>query len=385
MKINKTIPISFAILIAIVAAFGAGFWLHAEMYPTQAHFPVLTEAYQIIQEHGYENIPESPTLEYGAIYGLIGAYGDQHTHFFEPVQAELNNDSLSGSYGGIGAQLGRDSGGFIVLHPFPESPASESGLQDGDRLLFVDGMPITPESTIEQVIAMIRGPQGKNSKITIARPPNFVEMEFSIKRANIPLPSVMYHLDSSEPRMGVVRINVIASSTPDEIQDAVKELQTRGATHFTLDLRGNGGGLLNEGVEIARIFLKDGVVIQHQYKDENIKTYEVKKNGPLTQIPLAILIDSNTASAAEIISGALQHQERAPLIGTQSFGKDSIQLVYELSDKSSLHVTSAKWWVPGLFPPIGEGGLVPDISVSTDNTFEYDPFIDAAIEYFFGN
>ena len=143
--------------------------------------------------------------------------------------------------------------------------------------------------------------------------------------------------------------------------------------------------MLNEGVEIARLFLKEGVVIQHQYKDRDVETYEVKKPGPLADIPLVILVDGYTASAAEIISGALQVQDRAPLIGTHTFGKDSIQLVFELQDKSSLHVTSAKWWVPGLEPPIGDGGLLPNIAVSTENPGESDPFMDAAIQYFFGN
>jgi carboxyl-terminal processing protease len=279
--------------------------------------------------------------------------------------------------------MSRDLNGFIVLHPFPESPAAKAGIQDGDRLLRVDDTVITPETPIEDVVAKVRGPEGQRTRLTISRPPDYIEMEFAVIRANIPLPSLTYHLDASEARMGIVRVNVIASSTPDEIQDAVKNLRSRGATHFTLDLRGNGGGLLKEGVDIARIFLNEGIIIQHQYKDKNVETYEVKKTGPLADIPLAILVDGNTASAAEIISGALQNHQRAPLIGTHTFGKDSIQLVFELQDKSSLHVTSAKWWVPGLEPPIGEGGLLPDIVVSTENIGDSDPYIEAAILYFF--
>ena len=177
---------------------------------------------------------------------------------------------------------------------------------------------------------------------------------------------------------------MIAASTPDEIQAAVEELSARGASHFLLDLRGNGGGLLKEGVQIARLFLEDGIIIQQQYKGQDIETYEVKKPGLLKDIPLAVLVDGNTASAAEIISGALQNHKRAPLIGTPTFGKDTVQLVFELQDKSSLHVTSAKWWVPGLEPPVGEGGLLPDIAISTENVGEIDLYMDAAIQYFFG-
>ncbi len=323
-------------------------------------------------------------MEYGAIHGMVGAYGDPHTRFVEPVQAEFNNDRLTGSYGGIGAQLSRDADGFIVLHPYPESPASEAGIEDGDRLIQVDDLEITPNIPMDEVIAEIRGPEGKKVDLVITRPPDFSEMKFSVKRAEILLPSVAYHLDATEPLLGVVQVNVIASSTPAEIKEAVADLQSRGATHFALDLRSNGGGLLIEGVDIARLFLTEGIVIQQQYKGEDVKTYEVEELGPLKDIPLIILVDQYTASAAEIISGAMQNHDRAPLIGTPTFGKDSVQLVFELQDNSSLSVTSAKWWIPGLEPPLGEGGLQPDITVSTENAGDNDPFIEAAIRYFFG-
>jgi carboxyl-terminal processing protease len=346
---------------------------------------VLSEVYQLVRNHGYDDVPDTLVMEYGAIHGMIDAYGDPYTRFVEPVQAELHNDTLTGSYGGIGAQMGRDAEGFIVLHPFPESPASEEGIQDGDRLIKVDDLDIMPETPLDDVVAAVRGPEGRSVTLVIARPPDYAEMEFIVKRAEIPLPSVTFHLDADETRLGVVRVNVIASSTPDEIQKAVADLQSRGATHFTLDLRGNGGGLLIEGVDIARLFLSEGVVIQQQYKGEEVQTFEVEKPGPLRDIPLTVLVDSNTASAAEIISGALQNHGRAPLIGTHTFGKDTVQLVFELQDKSSLHVTSAKWWIPGLEPPVGEGGLQPDIAVSTENSGSDDAFIDAVIQYFFGN
>ena len=384
MNFKKTFLIYITALFAFVAAFGAGFWAHAKLYPTTAHFPVLSEAYALILDHGYDDPPQPPEMEYGAINGMLGAYGDPHTRFVEPVQAEIHNDTLTGSYGGIGAQMSRDAEGFVVLHPFLESPASEAGIEDGDRLLEVDDMEVTQDTSMDEVVAAVRGPEGKKVDLVISRPPEYNEIEFSVKRAEIPLPSVTYHLDATEPRLGVIRVNVIASSTPTEIEEAVAELTSRKATHFTLDLRSNGGGLLIEGVDIARLFLSEGVVIQQQYKGEDVKTYEVEKPGILKDIPLTVLVDNYTASAAEIISGALQNHGRAPLIGIPTFGKDSVQLVFDLQDKSSLSVTSAKWWIPGLEPPIGEGGLQPDITVSTENSGDVDPFMEATIQYFFG-
>jgi carboxyl-terminal processing protease len=385
MNIKRTILSYLFAFLAFGIAFAAGFWVHGYMYPTTVHFPVLSQAYKLIYEHGYGDPPPDPSMEYGAIRGMVGAYGDPFTRFSEPVQAELQNDTLSGSYGGIGAQMGRDGEGYVVLHPFPDSPATEAGLMDGDRLLQVDEMEITPELPMEEIVAAVRGPEGKNVTLVIARPPEYTEMEFRVKRANIPLPSVTWYLDPNESRLGILQVNIIAASTPDEIQEAVNDLESRGATHFALDLRNNGGGLLNEGVDITRLFLIDGVIIQQQSKGEAVQSSEVKKPGALMNIPLVVLVNENTASAAEIISGALQAHNRAPLIGTHTFGKDSVQLVFELNDKSNLHVTSAKWWIPDLDPPVGEGGLQPDIAVTSENTEDADPYIEAAIQHFFGN
>ncbi len=143
----------------------------------------------------------------------------------------------------------------------------------------------------------------------------------------------------------------------------MEDLQQRGATAFVLDLRDNPGGLLDAGVDIARLFLKEGSVMQQQYRGQEVKTFEVEKPGPLADLPLAVLINHGSASAAEIAAGALQAHRRATLIGEPSYGKDSIQLVFTLQDGSSLHVTSAQWWIPGLQKPVGEQGLQPDILI----------------------
>jgi carboxyl-terminal processing protease len=176
--------------------------------------------------------------------------------------------------------------------------------------------------------------------------------------------------------VGIIKVNLIAASTPDEIQQAVADLQARGATHYVLDLRDNPGGLLTAGVDIARLFLDEGIVMQQQYRGKDVETYEVKRPGPLNDIPLAVLINHGSASAAEIAAGALQLHRRAPLIGSPSFGKDTIQLVFVLQDDSSLRVTSARWWIPGLEPAVGDAGLQPDIPVTPSD----DPNIDTALQ-----
>jgi carboxyl-terminal processing protease len=157
---------------------------------------------------------------------------------------------------------------------------------------------------------------------------------------------------------------VIAASTPGEVEKAVNDLWQRQAQAYVLDLRNNFGGLLSAGVDIARLFLMEGVVMEHRYRDQDVEVFQVERPGPFVDLPLAVLVNENTASAAEIIAGALQVHQRAQIIGTPTYGKDTIQLVFELKDGSSLHVTSAQWWIPGLNPPIGESGLQPDIIVA---------------------
>jgi carboxyl-terminal processing protease len=182
-----------------------------------------------------------------------------------------------------------------------------------------------------------------------------------MQRAEISLPSVTARLDSDRPEVGIVDINLIAASTADEILQAVEALQSRGAVFFVIDLRDNPGGLLTAGVEIARLFLKDGAVIEQQYRGQEVESLAVNQPGPLSEIPLVVLINPDSASAAEIIAGAIQAHQRALLAGLPSRGKDTIQLVFELEDGSSLHVTAAHWWVPGLSQPVGGQGLQPDL------------------------
>jgi carboxyl-terminal processing protease len=381
-NLKRSLLIYLLFIISLAAAFGAGFLTHAQISPTAAELPILGQAYKILEKHAYDDLPAPPALEYGMIYGMVNAYGDPFTYFVEPVQNELTTDALEGKYGGIGAGLSRDPDGNVILHPFPEGPAKDAGILDGDRLIRVDDLVINLENSLDEIVAALRGPEGERVSLEIARPPEFENLTFSIKRQDIPLPSVTWHIETTEPRLGIIQVNIIAASTTDEIQEAVQELRSRGATHFALDLRGNRGGLLDSGVEIARLFLSEGVVIEEQYRGEVANAFQVKKSGPLAEIPLAVLVNTDTASAAEIIAGAIQAQDRALIIGTHTFGKDSIQLVFDLEDGSSLHVTAAKWWVPGLDSPVGEGGLQPDILVSLENS-ESDPFIQAAIQTLF--
>jgi carboxyl-terminal processing protease len=383
MLFRRSFLITFGALLLLGAAFASGYWFRTTQETGLNRFPLLNAAFGILETNGLKSVPLHPDLEYGMIRGMLQAYNDPYTIFVEPVQHELESDALQGSFGGIGVSLGHDAQGFYVLFPFADSPAAKAGVQDGDRLLAVDDLKIDPQTSLDQAQSAIRGHSGQNVRLTIGRAPDYKPQQIRIRRAQIPEPSVTWHIEPLDARLGVIAVNLIASSTRDEIQRAVQDLQARHATYFVLDLRNNPGGLLSSGVDIARLFLKDGVIMQQQYKGKGVETFRADTPGPLDAIPLVVLVNHNSASAAEIIAGALKVNKRASLIGTPTFGKDTIQLVYDLQDGSSLHVTSAHWWIPGLDPPLGGNGLQPDIPISPDleNTTP-DPFIQAAIQAF---
>jgi len=374
-------------LVAIlIASFSAGYWVHQQRFYTTTNLPILAEANALLRDNGLKPLPDPPALEYGMIRGMLDAYGDPSSVFVEPDLHELESNRLEGKFGGIGVRLGRDETDNHVLYPFPDSPSSKAGIKEGDRLFGVDQLRITSETPIEEIQAALRGPVGQRVKIIIGRSPNFSPQEFVIVREEISLPSVSWHLDVAEPRLGVIEVNLIAASTTQEIEKAVTDLRNRGAVAYVLDLRDNSGGLLTAGVDIARLFLKEGTVMQQQYRGKEVETYKVEKPGPYADIPLTVLINENTASASEIIAGALQFNQRAELIGAPSYGKDTIQLIFELQDGSSLHITAARWWLPGVEGIIGEKGLQPDILIDpAENNENNDQAIEAAIQLLLGS
>ncbi len=377
----------FAILqlLIVATAFMGGFlfyeWRYAlpefeipginvkEILP-DAPLPLLSEAKRILEENAFFPLPEESKLEYGMIRGMLQVYNEPFTTFVEPPQHELQTNQLAGRFGGIGVRIERDAENYVYLYPLPDSPAISAGMQEGDRLLAVEKLAITPESTTDEIQAAVRGTVGTRVMITVGRQPDYEPIELSIVRAEVALPSITWNLASEDARVGIINIHVIADTTPDEATRAIEDLQSRGATHFVIDVRNNGGGLVEAGVDTARLFLESGTVIEQQYRGEDVKSFKVDRPGSFVDLPIVVLVNQGTASAAEIFAGAIKGHARGPIVGTRTYGKDSIQLVFSLSDGSSLHVTAAQWWVPGLEPKIGSNGIQPDVLLpeGTDDT-----------------
>jgi carboxyl-terminal processing protease len=379
MSRTRYILIFTLVAAGFVSAFLSGYFLNALLNDSNYGFSILDQAYGIMVNHAYLDLPEKNELEYGMIRGMLDASGDPHASFHEPVEHELTSNNLQGRFGGIGLEVTRNQAGEVLIYPINDSPASRSGILSGDKLLSVDNLTITPEVNLDDIKAEIRGPLGSWLEIVVTRGPESSLLEYRIKREEIHLPSVTWRILNNHPSIGLINVNIIAETTPDEILDAVANLQGEGAGKFILDLRDNGGGLLTAGVETAKLFVNDGIILQQQYRGEEVETFSTNSPGPLRDLPLVVLINHNTASAAEIIAGAIQVHTRAELIGESTFGKDTIQLIFDLRDDSSLHITAAQWWIPGITPPISEGGLEPDIRIRQDES-GLDVYLQAAIQ-----
>jgi len=378
---KKEIFIStFITLLSLAISFAAGFYTNQLLNPPELELPILSQARTILLNHAYYDPPVDPALEYGMIHGMVGAMEDPYAAFVEPPQHELNTNTFEGQFGGIGSQVTKSEDNLFILYPFDDSPAAEAGIESGAILRAVDGTPLTPDMSLDTVVSLVRGPIGEKVDLTVINPSSETEIVITVRRDSFTIPSVFWRKLEQNPEVGLIDVNLIASSTAEEITNALDEMQAENIKYYILDLRGNTGGLLDSGIDIARLFLKDGEIISLQYKGEETEKFEVKKAGPLTDLPLVVLIDHFTASASEIIAGALQVHDRAVLIGTPSYGKNTIQLVFTLDDNSSIHVTNGVWWLPGYNP--GEAFLLqPDIPIEIDDGQD-SSYFKPALEYF---
>jgi carboxyl-terminal processing protease len=309
------------------------------------------------------------------------ALDDPYTLFVEPQQRDREQEELQGSFGGIGAWVERAPDGRILLTPMDDRPAQKAGVRSGDELLAVDGTPVTPEMPFDDVLALVRGEAGAIVVLTVRREGVEEPIDIEVERAEIVTPSVTYEL--KEEDVGYIRISIFGERTADELEDAARDLADQGATSYIIDLRDNGGGLLPAAVDVASQFLREGVVLYERKSDGTEKAFDVHGRGVLRDDPVVFLVNNATASASEIVAGAIQDYERGVLIGTETFGKASVQFIFDLSDGSSVHITNAKWLTPNR-QEIDGVGLTPDIVVPiTEEDYQAgrDPQVEQAIAY----
>jgi len=328
-------------------------------------------------------------LVYGAISGMVAAVGDPYTAFFPPQENKQFKEDLGGAFEGIGAQLGMKDGRVIVVSPLKGTPAEEAGVQPNDIILKVNDEE-TAGWTVEQAVNKIRGPKGTKVRLTLLSPlGSDGAREVSIVRATITVPSVTWWVKnvgevteiaaateaaSLRQRQSLARIAYIAltrfgdNTNTDWIKavDGILQAQsTRRIAGLVLDLRNNPGGYLDGAVFIASEFLRGGTVVSKVNSDGSRQDYPTDRKGKLTNLPIVVLVNKGSASAAEIVSGALRDSKRARLVGETTFGKGTVQTPFDLSGGSSVHITTGKWLLPG-GSSISETGLTPDLVVTME-------------------
>ncbi|HJN42285.1 MAG TPA: S41 family peptidase, partial [Anaerolineales bacterium] len=343
-------------------------------------FALLSQARGIVQENFYGEMPGDTQFEYGMIRGMLAALDDPYTTFSEPREAELDADRLSGSFGGIGARISKNEDGQFILTPLENHAAIRAGILAGDELLAIDGDQVSAERTLDEVVAQIRGEISARVTLTI-RSDGAAPRDVTITRAQIELPSVSWRPLEQDATIGVLDIERFSDRTAGEAEAGIEALLEAGVTRLILDLRGNGGGLLQASVDVADLFLDGGMIVYQASQDEAEESFHAGSRGVAQHIPLAVLVDSGSASAAEIVAGALQERGRAALIGSKTFGKGSVQLIFSLADDSSLHVTNARWFTPDR-RPLDREGLTPDIPVEpAAQVTENDPVLARAVAF----
>lgn len=344
---------------------------------------VFWEAWRLLDANFYGAKPSDEDRARGAVRGMVDAFGDPYTVYVEPQPRELERDRLRGSFGGIGATI-EFTGTRFLLRPIESQPAQQAGVLDGDELRRVDAITVTANMSTDEVVSLVRGPIGSTVNLGIRRGANAQEVSIDVVRAEIHTPSIEYRLlDASAlpagsvpdvtpapgtdgaqgvSHVGYLRHTVFSERSASEMRAAIAALVEQGADRFIWDLRGNPGGLVDAAVATADIWLDSGAILIEEHADGSNKVFSATAGGEGVRFPLILLVDAGSASASEIVAGALQDQGRARLVGERTYGKGSVQLIYELADESSLHVTNAQWFTP-LHRPIQGSGLAPDVAV----------------------
>jgi carboxyl-terminal processing protease len=302
------------------------------------------------------------SLTYGAISGMVTALGDTgHSTFLTPEMVKSEHNFTQGQFEGIGALLEMKDGRPTIVAPFDGSPAQKAGVKPGDVILKVNGNDISGQSLTE-IVSQVSGPAGTQVTLTLMDPNTGLTRDVTITRAKIQIHNVSWHMLPGTT-LAHIRITAFSNGATDDLKKALEAAKAQGATGIVLDLRNDPGGLLNEAVTVASQFLSSGNVMLEKDAQGNIKPLPVESGGIAPDIPMVVLINNGTASAAEIVSGALHDAKRAQLIGETTFGTGTVLNEFPLSDGSALLLATEEWLTPN-GTSFWHKGIQPDIQVS---------------------
>lgn len=351
--------------------------------PNQVDFSIFWEAWNKVAQNFLDKDKiDFQKMVYGATDGMVESLGDPYTTFFTPTQTTSFNEELSGEYQGVGMVVGVKDSQITVVSPFKGSPADKAGLKSGDKILKIDDT-FTKDQSIEEAVKIIKGPANTSVRLLILRGDWKEPKEFTIKRENIKIPTLEKEI--TKDNIAVIKIYQFNRILPAEFSQAAREvLNQPSVKKIIIDLRNDPGGFLEVAQEVTGWFLAKGRVVTWQDFGAGEERKPYKSNGPsvFEKYQVVVLINNGSASASEIMAGALRDELGAKLIGEKSFGKGSVQEQINLSDKSSLKVTIAKWLTPK-GASIDKEGLTPDIEVKEATTTDdgADAPLQKAIEF----
>ncbi|EKD33168.1 MAG: Carboxyl-terminal protease [uncultured bacterium] len=340
-------------------------------------FRMYWDVWNLIRENYIDQPVSEKELFYGSLRGMVSALDDQHSYFFDPEEASAFNSELDGSFGGIGAQVGIKDEQLQVIAPLPDSPAERAGLRAGDKIFFINSEDAAL-MTVEEAVMKIRGNEGTTVTLSIGRDGEAEEKEIIITREIIEIDSVEMKLEGDT---AVISIYFFNEDTSRLFNESVNEILKANVKKIVLDLRSNPGGLLDQAIEVASEWVDGNLVSIQETRNEQIPL-SATGVARLRDFPTVVLVDGGTASGSEIVAGALQDYGLATIVGTQTFGKGSVQDYEMLPDGSAVKITVAKWLTPN-GRAIDKVGITPDVVVEyteQDALDQKDPQKDRAFE-----
>ena len=336
----RTAAAATLLVIPIVAG---GFFLQEQ--PTRNNAALFDQVFSLVRNQYVDSIPAGMGYEKAA-RGLVRELNDPYSELLAPKESEEFNRTTGGRYGGTGMLIGEQGTGIIVVdRVFPNTPAEEAGVREGDRIMSVNDT-ATAELTLSKVSDLLRGTPGTQVSVVYARPAVTEPIKLRFTRRVVKIPAVPYS-EILGDHIGYIPLQTFNENAAEEVQQAVQQLVSQGAKGIVLDMRDNGGGIVEQALETSSLFLKDGQEIA-SVRSRSGSPEALRSSGKhlSTDIPLVVLVDGGSASATEIVAGALQDHDRALVIGTNSFGKGLVQSVYRLNGGYQLKITTGKWFTP---------------------------------------